>query len=509
MQAEQYIATRQQTLKASLREKRKAAGYTQQAVADALSCARTRIVEIEDPDSSVFYSVGEVELLAWLFGINPLELLRGSGPDFIALGHFVSDQQTKGTLLSTVDCALPQSVAEFYATSEYSPAFVKFSPSGGVVATIVDEGEAESWDEDWEEGPYQYTLFCWDARTGALLGERGMPYVEHLALLDDARIAIATARPTQKFDDARDYVGENRLLIWNVRTHTIEQEIEPLDRTGALAVSTDGGFLAAYFPATTTIQCWRTTNWTPVLAVELETLKGDLDSIGSMYRTTDEVRKLPRKRKFDSWLSEHHATRFEFIDEHSLVIGFGRKMCEYDLLSPSAKPPFEIEHPVIPWSALTHVRDARREIAVKDLDYDHQLGESRVELWYLGWGKKSTRPDTSYHFMRRYSGVVHVPTIIDDACVLAPVEYHTAYPVGRSFKSRLGLCNIVSGRVVMLEDNGRLSDEDDQAMARISPHGDAIAYWVFPREGLPRLTIQYISDAALRVKGLTLARGSA
>src|SRR5712692_9759752 len=146
MNADQYSAARQKALKAVLRKARKAAGYSQQAVAQALSCARTRIVDIEDTDSSTFYSVGEVELLAALFGLHPLELLRGSGQDFIELGQFATEQQTKDALLGRVDCALPQPVAEWYADSDHVPGSVFFSPSGAVIATIVDDGDSEVWD---------------------------------------------------------------------------------------------------------------------------------------------------------------------------------------------------------------------------------------------------------------------------------------------------------------------------------------------------------------------------
>ncbi len=410
MDADQYIAARQKALKAVLREKRKAAGYSQQAVAQALSCARTRIVDIEDTDSSTFYSVGEVELLAALFGLHPLELLRGSGQDFIELGQFATEQQTKDALLGRVDCELPQRVAEWYADSDHVPGSVFFSPFGAVIATIVDDGDSEVWD-DSPDDPAPFTLLCWDARTGSLIGERQLPWVEHLAVIDDRRVAIATYRPLRSADNGRDEESENHLHVWNLRTDSIEWEIELLDAAGNLAASADGGLLAAYFPATTTIQCWKTADFIPLQAFELETLKGDLDSLGRMYRASDDVRNLPRECKLDAWLSHFLATRFAFVDERVLVIGFGRGIHEYDLLSPRGHVPFEIEHPVVPWGPLTHHRTTSREIAVTGLNYDHREGLSRIELWYLGMGEDRPRPDTSIQIIRRLPGAVHIPTI--------------------------------------------------------------------------------------------------
>lgn len=508
MDAEHYIAARQKALKVLLREKRKAAGFSQQAVARALSCARTRIVDIEDTDSSTFYSVGEVELLAVLFGLHPLELLRGSGQDFIDLGQFATEQQTNDALLGSVDCTLPQHVAQWYADTDHAPGSILFSPSGATIATIVDDGESEVWDDSLD-GPSPFTLLCWDARAGTLIGERRVPYVEHLAVIDDTRVAIATSRPLlRKVDDVGDGVGDNRLQIWNLRTDTIEREMQLLDEAGNLAVSADGCFLAAYFPVTTTIQCWRTSDWTPAQAFELETSQGDLDSLGSMFRAADEVRKLPRERKLDSWLGHYLATRFEFLDERLLVIGFGKRVSEFDLLSLRGHVPFEIEHPVVPWGPLTHRRNKNREIAVTGLKYDDRFGESRIEMWYLGMGKDRPRPeDTSRQVVRRLPGAVHIPTIVDETSILALVAYDTPYRYHRSYKTRIGLCNVVSGRVVMLSDGGRLHERDHQISAGISPKGDAIAYWGCPLEGPPRLTIQSITDMPLRVKGISVEAG--
>ncbi len=56
----------------------------------------------------------------------------------------------------------------------------------------------------------------------------------------------------------------------------------------------------------------------------------------------------------------------------------------------------------------------------------------------------------------------------------------------------------------MLNDLDRLRDGDNQFAAHLSPRGDAVGYWVYPYDGEPRLSIQYIDAAPLRVKGLSL-----
>jgi hypothetical protein len=56
----------------------------------------------------------------------------------------------------------------------------------------------------------------------------------------------------------------------------------------------------------------------------------------------------------------------------------------------------------------------------------------------------------------------------------------------------------------MLGDRGRLRDGDDQIDARLSPRGDAVAYWVYPYEDSARLSIQFLDPTLLRAKGVSL-----
>jgi hypothetical protein len=84
------------------------------------------------------------------------------------------------------------------------------------------------------------------------------------------------------------------------------------------------------------------------------------------------------------------------------------------------------------------------------------------------------------------------------------VSYNTPYRWGRVNKRRLALVNLVSGRVVLLEDQGRGPVEDNQMAATISPGGGMVAYWTFSASGDPRLAIQHIDSRPLRRKGFSL-----
>jgi len=90
---------------------------------------------------------------------------------------------------------------------------------------------------------------------------------------------------------------------------------------------------------------------------------------------------------------------------------------EFDLLSPRSHVPFEIEHPVVPWTPLTYHRNQRRKIAVTGLEYDHRFGESRMELWYLGMGKNHPRPDISMQIVKRLPG----------RCICQPLSMKRAF----------------------------------------------------------------------------------
>jgi transcriptional regulator with XRE-family HTH domain len=507
MDAHHYSATRQAALKETFRARRKKVGYSQQDIADLLGCARSRIATIEDPDTSACYSIGEMELLASLFGDNPLELLRTSGPDALALTHFVTEHQTKDALLDLVDCVLPAQVEELYSQSdEWSPDPVLFSPSGAIIVALVDQAEAEDWD-DWQDSPYIFTILCWDVRSGALLAERRLPYVESLAVVDDNRIVITTARPVQEeLEEQDDPLMEHTLEVWNFRGQHSEEMVLLLERVGNLAVSTDGGRLAAFFPRTTTIQCWQTSDWAPTHAFELESHHGPLDTPGNTYLIAKDVQALPRERKVAPWVGDYQASRFAFMDEHQLVFGYGRRLVEFDLQEHADYPSPIMDHPVIPWTPLLHHRDAQQEIAVMCIEYDVQRHETQVELAYVV-PRSERHPygiDTSVQLNKRFPGAVWQPLILDASLILAVVEYDTAVRWGMAYKQRLGLCNLISGQVVLLSDGGQLRDGDNQLSARISPKGDTVAYWVCPDAGAVRLMIQSIKSNVLQVKGLSL-----
>jgi len=71
MNLESYASLRSKALKRIMRQLREETGYSQEAVARLLGCARTRITEIERAESTCEYSIAEIELLTTLFGKHP------------------------------------------------------------------------------------------------------------------------------------------------------------------------------------------------------------------------------------------------------------------------------------------------------------------------------------------------------------------------------------------------------------------------------------------------------
>jgi len=155
---------------------------------------------------------------------------------------------------------------------------------------------------------------------------------------------------------------------------------------------------------------------------------------------------------------------------------------------------------------LTHARGVQWEIAVRSIEYDDTMsagGDSRIHLSYAV-PKGDLLPD-EVTVEKHLCGTVRDPLVVDEACILAGVSYDTPYQHRRGYKQRLGLLNVISGRVVLLADLGRLAPDDDQIDACISPRGDVVAYWVFPGEkGIPRLSLQYFDASHLRGKGTSL-----
>ena len=505
----QYMDTRRIALKRVVKRLREDAGFSKQALASYLGCTRSRIIDIEKEDSTSEYSLEELELLAALCGKHPLEIVQLSGQEVIQLSDLVSSTVTGSALLACVDCSLPERIQQIYAGADYFPAHIIFSPDETLLAVIADAADAEGWEDDHDfDDPYRYTIGVWGTGTGELVGQLELPYVEHLAFLDATRIALATSRPLREVQDARDYEGEYQLQVWNVRKQTLERTLPLLDRVGNLAVSPDGAYLAAFFPTTTTIQVWETRRWQPVHAIELETLKSDLDSLGTLYRRAEHVRQLPRERKFGHWIMDYSATRFDFMDSDVLVIGSHEHMNAFSMADRDGRyhSPIE-EHPHIPWHPLTHLRTAEREIAVTKIDYLRHVGESSlVELYYLEPRGKRYPPDTYVAVTRLVPGRVGSVRILDESCILALLTHWTPYRWGMFHKQRTTLVNLVSGRMVLLGDADRLRDGDDLSMGAISPQGSFVAYWAWPyeKDSFPRLTVQAIDTLPLRVKGSNL-----
>jgi hypothetical protein len=369
---------------------------------------------------------------------------------------------------------------------------------------VVDHFVAQDWD-DWQVGtPPSLTVMCWDASTGEIRGQTQLPHVEHIAVLDEERVAIATSRPLQKVHDMRYYEGEYHLLIWNAGSDTIEREVQILGRVGDLAVSPDGAYLAAYFPTTTTIQVWRTSDFTAAHAFELETPRDDVSSL-SISRFASRVQQLPRKRKFGPWMGDYSAERFEFMRGNILIFSWQGHMHEFGMGTIDGHVRSEIQYPHMPFRRVVHDRNEQREIAVTAIDYNSSTGESQVELYYLIPGESGR--GTHAQMVRRYLGHIGQPIIVDEGCVLAQVNYKTSHQWGVWPKDLLGLVNLVTGRIVMLDDRGRLRDEDFPIVARIAPAGDRVAYWVYPQDKRTpaRLVVQFIDTAPLQVKGVTLA----
>jgi transcriptional regulator with XRE-family HTH domain len=211
-----YSAERRKAVKRITRQMRQEAGFSQEEVGNFLGCSRGRITSIEREESDTDYSQGELELLATLFGRHPLEMLRLEGQDAITLAGMMTAKLTGRSLGRVVDCQLPKQLASLLLIDE-SPGSIVFSPSGRTMASIVDSYRAEYLSE--EEEAYQPTLLCWEMQSGKLVGQIRLPGAGEIALLDEARIAIAIDVSEQESEEDED--GDDAratLLLWHARS---------------------------------------------------------------------------------------------------------------------------------------------------------------------------------------------------------------------------------------------------------------------------------------------------
>jgi len=496
-----YSTERRKAIKRIARQMRQEAGLSQDEVGIFLGCSRARITAIEREESDTIYDQGELELLATLFGKHPLDMLRLEGQHALTLAGMMTAKLTGNTLGHVVDCHLPKQLATLLLIDE-SPGSLVFSPSGCTMASIVDYSRGESLSE--EEEAYQPTLLCWETQSGKLVGQVLLPDIGEIALLDDTRVAIAITVYRQDDDEVRASADHSsRLFLWERGSKKLRQLEHLPNHIGRVAVSPDGAFLAAYLPAITTVRVWRTADWKPVKAFEIDI--NDASHSGFRYGRAADGSDLPGELKFDHGTGHFAADRFEFLDAHTLVVRIEAGHMAVDV-RPSSVGFEALTQGLRFYPRLTHARRAQREIAVRSIEYDDSLsagGDSRIELSYAV-PKGNVLPE-EVTVERCLCGTVRDPLIVDETCILAGVSYDTHYQYGRGYKQRLGLVNVISGRVVLLADRGRLAPDDDQIDACISPRGDVVAYWVFPgKKGIPRLSLQYIDASFLRVKGTSL-----
>ena len=497
-----YIAARQKALKRIVRQMRKDAHYSQGDVAGFLGCSRTRITEIEREESGTEYSVGEMELLALLFGRHPLDVLHMSSQEAISAGEMVTSKQTGQALLRLVDCSLPRRIEKVLKDLDDIPGTLVFSPDGSAIASIADHLVGEDWQED---EPYQFTVLCWDTQTGNLLGQIRRRYVTDAAPLSADRVILLrdTAHGRAFEGGHQDY--ESDLLVWDVPGGGIEKKITLPYRAHELAISPDGKYVAVYMEDTTTIQVWSSASWEPVCAFELDVYPLISPSPGGVVHVAREVGQLARKHKFNRNNMAYSPHSFGFLQSDVLLVDFSDLVVELEVGPASrgqAVPP--IENPSFACHPVVYARDQHRRVAVLDIDHDRHAGDSLVSLYYQVPKGRGYPPDSYVQWDKRCPGEIYQPVILDDACILAWTAFNTPYRWGMFHKQRVGLLNLVTGRLAMLTDGDRLRSGDNQQGASLSPCGNAVAYWVYPVEGVPRLSIQYIDTAPLLVEGVTL-----
>jgi transcriptional regulator with XRE-family HTH domain len=495
-----YVVSRQQALKRLVKQMRKDAHFSQEEVADFLGCSRTRVTEIEREESSATYTQGELELLTVLFGRHPLDMLRLAGPDAIELAERMSTKQTRGALLEVTDCSVPPGLAKILRIDE-SPGDLIYAPGEQLLASIVDSSMTDDWQE---EEPYAVTILCWDTGSGKIISQTRLPYAERIAPLDDGRVVIFTAQPLEAHEAWDYHVSYGQMLVWDTHTGAIEKKMELPYPVGNLAVSPDCAYLAAYLPTNASIQIWQTHAWDPLRAYELGVEPGAL-SPGCIVGQATDCNDLSMRRKLTYQGFEYRAERFEFLNPRVLVVGFSGETLEIDIQAPDGYAYFQLgELVAIP--RVAHTRDDRREITVSAMDFDPHPGggDSKIELYYQVPKPQEHPAIREVRVTKWVSGQVHQPVILDETCILAWVVYNTPYRWGRFYTRKIGLVNLVSGRVVLLEDQGRGRAEDNQVQATISPKGGMVAYWTFLASWETRLALQHLDPAPLCRKGSSL-----
>jgi transcriptional regulator with XRE-family HTH domain len=497
-----YSAARQKAFKRIVRQMREGSHYTQADVAGFLGCSRTRVTDIEREGSGTEYSVAEMELLAVLFGRHPLDVLHMTGQEAIDVGEMVTSRQTGQALLQVVDCSLPSHIEKIVKAWDDIPDSLEFSPAGTVIASIVDYGVGEDWQG---EEPYQFTILCWSTQSGNLLGQIRRPYVTRVVPVNADQVVMLrdTAHGRAYSGDHHEDVSD--LLIWNVSGGRIDKKITLPERAQELAISPDGRYAAVYMQATTTIQVWQISTWEPICAFELGILQKISYSPGGSVHVAREVEQLPQKRKFGLWDIPYTPHIFSFLQNDVLVVAFSDRQIELEV-GPASRgqviPP--IDEPSFACHPVVYARNQHRRIAVLDVNHAHDAGDSLVSLYYQVPKEKGYPPDSYVRWDKRCLGRVYQPIILDDSCILAWTTFNTPYRWGMDHKQRAGLLNLVSGKLAMLTDGGRLRPGDNQQGMSLSPCGTSVAYWVYPFEGMPRLSIQHFNIAPLLSKGVTL-----
>jgi DNA-binding XRE family transcriptional regulator len=519
MKPSKFINERRDFLKRHMRGLRMEAGLTQEQVAEILECSRTRIVSIEDENTTSEYCPAELELLCAVFGKNPLVDLGTDGQFGIEIGRVLTDLYTSQALGDVVDCELSSKYLKMTKGESFSPWDLSFSPSGHLLVTIIDGSIGEDWWDD--EEPYRFTVVAWDTSTGKKLGEFRRIDVHQVQAIDDKRVAVCIEKQkptgidrhgksaTHLFhmgnpDGVLNDVFEQstKIEIWRVDENRVEATLEIVGRVGRMAASPNSQLFAAYIEDTSAAIVYTTDSWSVLHAFEFERP----DKTQGRFSYAKNIEDLPYLRKRGASGFSFGVNRFDFRTSDVLVIGLQEKLHEFSMSNPDVwiVPNYGIRHSSIQHKPLIHDRNEMREIFVSGLERIFDLNCTLAEIGYSIPGSDSW--DNSFTVDKVVMGFVHSPRILNEHAVVGLVEYRSQYPWGMINKPLIGLVNLISGHVVMLTDNGRIRDGDVQTSETFSEAGDLVAYWVLPEHGDARLSVQKVNSWALCRDNISLIK---
>ncbi|MBN2230011.1 MAG: helix-turn-helix transcriptional regulator, partial [Candidatus Thorarchaeota archaeon] len=485
MKPTQYLEIRNRSIKSRIKKARQRHGLTQQHVADAVGCSRSRIAHIENLDDPTIFTISEAELFANLIGVHPTQFLQLSHDDALNLSRlpFMNNQSIFSKQLI---CELPDDVQQFMDNSPYFAPRVHASPSGKTLCCWVDssvEVEEVFYFDENKGSNYPYNILLWDSRSGKLISRISIRHLESIEILSDDLLLT------------HQLIKEKSIFTFhNIKRAKSQKSLE-LPQVGQYTLNSSHSQMAVYYDEAAIVQVWDLETIQPINAYQINYVPFETISAQQLREPTIDLNNLPpNPGTMRRWESARKLPILKFDRFDQLEIGTHKSSFIYgnhEQYSKMIREEGRYEDSVdyIPYRPDDKKTLDGYRIGYKIEKRNYRIDRLNTDVVNLHLtlpkplDKEYDNPRIPRHVetSQYVTGFIREVHLIDKHCILALVTNNLPHQYGISYLERLRLINLVNQRSTMIptdRDTTIPFEEIHQDGACLSPNNDYVAFWL-------------------------------